>query len=604
MLRGLFATLFLLNLTFSVYSQGYNNRWSLEFSAGATNAVKPYTPGYWSNTVGFFHTALGTRFMFNNKYGLMLDAGYDRITEDNISWFTNTGNSLDFTSHYGRGSLQVVMDVGRVLQFENFSEKVSFLFHTGGGMSILASKVNPEVDRMVNFTFGAGPQFKVNERLSINLDASFIWHIYQQYTFDMNSSVAKRGFDGFIANASVGMSIYLGKYATHMDWAFSPCFPDMSYLEVENKKLDSTNQQLRTNLRDDDGDGVPNFMDKENNTTYGSVVDNQGVSLKNKDTDGDGVMDLFDKCPDIPGTQELEGCPQDLLTAIKNNDPKRISLNNDGNNLANNDGNQGNNGGNQGNNGSNQGNNGGNNGNNGSNQGNNGSNQGNNGGNQGNNGGNQGNNSGNQGNNGGNQGNNGGNQGNNGGNQGNNSGNQGNNGSSQGNNGSNQGNNGGNQGNNGSNQGNNGGNQGNNGNNGSNQGTNGNNSNNNNSSNPNNNPPSTEGLVNLVDIHFVLNSAAVDPSVYPILKEVAALLKAHPGSSIVLDGHTDATGEDDFNEILSKKRAEAIRKYIMAQGVPPESVQLGSFGEKKPKFLNTTPKGRELNRRVEIYFKI
>jgi OOP family OmpA-OmpF porin len=588
------SLLFLSNLAFS---QGYNNRWSIELNPGVSNAVKPYTPDYWSNTIGLYHISAGTRFMFNNKYGLKWDIGYDRIRHDKTSLYNNSGISKPFTSKYARTSVQFVLDVGRLLQFENFSEKTSLLFHTGGGMSWLWSKVNPETDKMVNFMFGLAPQFKVNERFSITTDISFVWHIYQQYTFDMLSSVNQRGFDGFYANGTIGLNFYLGKYGSHMDWAFTPCFPDMTYLEDENKNLDSLNKQLQSSLRDDDGDGIANFMDDEKDTPIGNIVNRRGVSLKNIDTDGDGVSDLIDKCIDIPGTFENEGCPQDLLLAIKNNEKDRVITNNSNGN-SNNSNSAGQNGSdslpnnnnsligtNNGEKNPNElltnnqsGNNGGQNGNNngGQNGNNNGSQNGN------NNGGQNGNNNGGQ-----NGNNNGGQNGNNnGGQNGNNNGGQ--NGNNNG--GQNGNNNGGQNGNNNGGQ------------NGNNNGQ-GNGNNQNNNSNPNV-VTSREGLTSLVDVHFVLNDASIQPNLYPLLNEIVALLKANPGSSIVLEGHADATGEDEFNQLLSQKRTESLRKYLLSQGIDPDRVQTGSFGESRPKFLNTSPKGRALNRRVEVYFKI
>ena len=173
MRQKLLAIILLLFIPSLLFSQGYNNRWSIELNPGVSNAVKPYTPEYWSNTVGLYHISAGTRFMFNNKYGLKWDIGFDRIRHDKTSLYNNSGESKPFTSHYARTSVQFVLDVGRLMQFENFSERTSLLFHTGGGMSWLWSKVNPDTDKMVNFMFGLAPQFKVNERFSITTDVSF-----------------------------------------------------------------------------------------------------------------------------------------------------------------------------------------------------------------------------------------------------------------------------------------------------------------------------------------------------------------------------------------------------------------------------------------------
>jgi outer membrane protein OmpA-like peptidoglycan-associated protein len=587
MRQSLLTVVLIFFITNFSLSQGYNNRWSIELNPGVSNAVKPYSPDYWSNTIGLYHISAGTRFMLNNKYGLKWDIGYDRISHDKTGIFNNTGTSKPFTSKYARTSVQFVVDVGRLLQFENFSEKTSLLFHTGGGMSWLWSKVNPETDEMVNFMFGLAPQFKVNERFSITTDVSFVWHIYQQYTWDMYNSVFNRGFDGFYANGTIGLNFYLGKYGSHMDWAFTPCFPDMTYLEDENKNLDSLNKQLQSNLRDDDGDGVANFMDDEKDTPIGNIVNRRGVSLKNVDTDGDGVSDLVDKCIDIPGAFENEGCPQDLLLAIRNNEKDRVITNNSNGNPDNSNS--------SGQNGSDSLPNNNNNSLIGTNNGQKDPNEL-----LTNNGGQNGNNNGGQ-----NANNNGGQNGNN--QNGNNSGQNGNN--QNGNNGSQNVNQNGNNGNqNGNNQNSNNGSQSGNNQNGNSSGQNGNSNGQGNGNNQNNNSnpnvvTSREGLTSLVDVHFVLNDASIQPNLYPLLNEIVALLKANPGSSIVLEGHADATGEDEFNQLLSQKRTESLRKYLLSQGIDPNRVQTGSFGEARPKFLNTSPKGRALNRRVEVYFK-
>ena len=220
----IFLILFL--LIFSNVSQAQfeqNNKWSLDLNGGATNAVKPYATGYFSNTVGLFHASGGLRYMFNNKYGIKVDGGFDRIKNDE---FGSNGNSFEFRTNYVRTSLQLILDIGRAFKFENFSNHVSLLFHTGGGLSQIKSVDNGLSDKMFNYVVGFTPQVKLGNRVALVADISFIWHIYQQYTFDMTQSYSQRGFDGFLANGSLGLNFYLGKNETHMDWAYTPCFPD------------------------------------------------------------------------------------------------------------------------------------------------------------------------------------------------------------------------------------------------------------------------------------------------------------------------------------------------------------------------------------------
>jgi len=478
-----FCLLVAVSNTFAQYA-GYN-KWSLDFAVGGTNAVEPYSPGYWSNTVDFIHTSGGVRYMFNNKFGLKLDGGYDLITNDNIG---SNGNSLPFKTNYYRASIQGILDIGRIFTFENFTDRWSVLFHTGGGMSLTSSKINTENDRMVNFLFGFTPQFKLTERVALNVDATFIWHIYQQFTFDMYNNVYNRGFDGFIANASIGANIYLGKNKQHCDWAYTPCFPDMSYLEVEIKKKDSTINRFKNDLSDTDGDGVVNIADDEKDTPLGNKVNCRGVSLKNLDTDGDGINDLIDKCPEDFGKPELSGCPEELYVNNNNNSNNNSNNNNSNNNNSNN--------------------------------------------------------------------------------------NNSNNNNSNNNNSNN---------------------------NNSNNNSNNNNSNNNNSN--NNNLISKEGFTSYADINFDLNQSTLKTAFIGTLNEIVYLLKQDANANILLDGHTDVTGDESFNDKLAKERAEAIKRYLELKGINANRIVIGAFGESKPKYSNDTPGGRALNRRVEIMIK-
>jgi OOP family OmpA-OmpF porin len=539
------------------------NSWSIDACFGGTNPVKPYTTGYWSNTVSFFHSSGGVRYMFNNKFGIKLDGGYDRVTNDVVGV---NGNSLPFKSNYYRTSIQGVLDIGRIFTFENFSEKTSLLFHFGGGASLLTSKVATVDDRMVNFLFGFTPQYKISKRMAINVDASFIWHIYQKYTFDMNSTVAKRGFDGFIANATIGVNYYLGKNTEHYDWSYSPCFPDMRYLEDENNKLKRENEELSKKIGDDDNDGVINYLDEEDNTELGALVDNKGRNLKNIDTDGDGIFDFYDECPNEKGDQVNKGCPEKSTNNVANNQNNN-STNPNNNNSANQ--NQNNN--NANNNSTNPNNN-------------NSANQ-----NQNNN--NANNNSTNPNNN------NSANQNQNNNNANNNSTNPNNNNSA------NQNQNNNNANNNSTNPNNN---------NSANQNQNNNNANNNstNPSNPNSSIPeytnyvnAINGMTSLTDLHFSQWQSSFLPQESAIVAEMLSLLKNNPTKKIVIVGHADNGGEFSKKMDISKKRAESVKKYLVNSGINPDKIEIQYVGDLEPKFLNTTTSGKFLNRRAEIFIE-
>jgi outer membrane protein OmpA-like peptidoglycan-associated protein len=111
------------------------------------------------------------------------------------------------------------------------------------------------------------------------------------------------------------------------------------------------------------------------------------------------------------------------------------------------------------------------------------------------------------------------------------------------------------------------------------------------------------GLTSIGDINFLINQSVVQSKFYPVLNETANLLKSMPGSKILIAGHTDITGDESLNQRLSLRRANSIKNYLTKRGIPAERIEVVSFGELKPKFLNTTAAGRALNRRVEVYIK-
>jgi hypothetical protein len=251
------------NIAFN--QEGPLNHSSLDIGIGGTNAVAPFAPNYWSNTVGLFHTHVGYRYMFNNKFGARLGLGFDRIKNDG---FGSNGNSQEFRSQYFRSSLEIVLNMGRVLNFEDFAPKFSFLFHGGMGYSsnrnanaqLFSDFKNPNKDNMVNFIVGLTPQYKLNNKLSINVDVAFVNHIYQQRTWDLTQSHNSRGFDGLLANATVGVSYYIGENENHYDWKFDEKPPSKSDLIQEvYENIDA--EELFKRLPDGDNDGVPDQLD-------------------------------------------------------------------------------------------------------------------------------------------------------------------------------------------------------------------------------------------------------------------------------------------------------------------------------------------------------
>lgn len=102
-------------------------------------------------------------------------------------------------------------------------------------------------------------------------------------------------------------------------------------------------------------------------------------------------------------------------------------------------------------------------------------------------------------------------------------------------------------------------------------------------------------------VRFETGKSALRPESYAALDEVAASLLANPTVRIEIAGHTDNTGSRALNQRLSLQRAQAVRAYLASKGVRPDRMVARGYGPDRPIAPNTTPEGREQNRRVELH---
>jgi outer membrane protein OmpA-like peptidoglycan-associated protein len=114
--------------------------------------------------------------------------------------------------------------------------------------------------------------------------------------------------------------------------------------------------------------------------------------------------------------------------------------------------------------------------------------------------------------------------------------------------------------------------------------------------------PAAAELFTLKDftVNFAPNSVELSPAGRETLANTAALLKTSRRNMGVVEGHTDITGDAGYNKIIAENRAEAVRNYLVAQGVDASRLSIISFGSEKPVDTNATPEGRSKNRRVVV----
>jgi len=104
-------------------------------------------------------------------------------------------------------------------------------------------------------------------------------------------------------------------------------------------------------------------------------------------------------------------------------------------------------------------------------------------------------------------------------------------------------------------------------------------------------------------IFFDKNKFNIKKNSYALLDELIKVSKECPESTIVIEGYTDSIGSKSGNRRISQKRADAVKKYLIKGGISKDRLTAVGYGEIKPIATNSTPEGREKNRRIEIHIE-
>jgi outer membrane protein OmpA-like peptidoglycan-associated protein len=123
-------------------------------------------------------------------------------------------------------------------------------------------------------------------------------------------------------------------------------------------------------------------------------------------------------------------------------------------------------------------------------------------------------------------------------------------------------------------------------------------------------PPEPEKQVKIRDnrielgqkIQFALGKSEILSASFALMDELAKTIQENPQvQKVSIEGHASDEGDDKYNLLLSKARAEAVRQYLVTKGVKADRLSSTGYGEGKPLVSNDTPDGREKNRRVEFH---
>ena len=288
------------------------NSWSVEANFGQNKAVKPFADNYYSsdptkyfNFSDVNHFDVGVRYMFSTKFGLKLDFASDEVKNQK-------GNlSLDFKTQQYRLGLQGVANLGRIMAFETFTNRFGLLGHAGIQVSQLTSKMGVTKDVsednggvIVGFT----PQVRITNWLVATADFSVLSNLRQHLNWDGSYADSDNNLSGTMYNTSIGLTAYLGKNEKHADWYLVDDLIKSKDDELREKLLN-----IEKMLEDTDRDGVPDYLDAENNTPTGLAVDTKGRYVVTPQSNGNDQLVNGDNTANINSPFSKDNASKSLI---------------------------------------------------------------------------------------------------------------------------------------------------------------------------------------------------------------------------------------------------------------------------------------------------
>jgi OOP family OmpA-OmpF porin len=225
--------------------------------------------------------------MLSPQFGLKVDLSSDKFTN-------SKGNkSLDFHLQQYRLGIQGVVNVARLFNLQRELGRFTMLIHSGIQVARTTPKLEADkndptyyyntTETNVGVMIGVSPEVRVSKKFSIIGDFSSIGNFSQHFTWDGRINDQKNNLSGKMINFSLGLTYSLGKDNIHGDWAI---IEDNKLKEIG--ELEKRIGDLESMMNDSDKDGVPDYLDVENNSIAGVTVDTKGRMV---DVNNDGVPD-------------------------------------------------------------------------------------------------------------------------------------------------------------------------------------------------------------------------------------------------------------------------------------------------------------------------
>lgn len=320
------------------------SKWSLEVTAGNASGLAPYAPNYYQgNPNQFFGSpeanafTIGIRHMFSPKFGMKTNIGYEVLKN------TPNNGSKPFQMNVVSLSVEAAVNASRLFDIQDFLGRFGLNFHGGIIVSANTSKTEDEfvpLDHNKGITeynggliIGVTPAYRFARRWSVFADLSAIYNFRQHFNWDGSYAISPNGanqvnnnLQGQAIRASVGLSYSFNKNKSNIRTLAKNQDPSQAYKKIhgdwavirnqtsiELQTMDDRLKDMETQLNDTDKDGVPDYLDRENNSINGVAVDTKGRMV---DLNRNGVPDELERYID-----------KNNLEVLKNNNAVKDLLN-------------------------------------------------------------------------------------------------------------------------------------------------------------------------------------------------------------------------------------------------------------------------------------
>ena len=253
------------------------------------------------------HYGIGTRYMLSPKFGIKSHLSYDDIKN------LPGSNSKEFKVQSIQLSFEGVVNAIRLFDFQEESKRFGLLFHFGFQVSQVSPKAGEiaiighhELDGgiIVGFT----PAVRIFDNVSLFMDVAINSNIRQHFNWDGSEADLSNNLTGSMFTTALGLSYSFGTQKIHGDWALIRDAKSKEIYELNNRI-----GEIETLMNDTDKDGVPDYLDVENNSIAGVSVDTKGIMV---DKNGNGVPDDLEKYVDSAIANQ---------TILNNNNNKQLT---------------------------------------------------------------------------------------------------------------------------------------------------------------------------------------------------------------------------------------------------------------------------------------